>query len=58
MLIMKEWNYMQVKLDDTGGARELAFYRISVANEDLKAAERNSVILIRILCIKGYFQKK
>lgn len=38
---MKEWNYMQVKLDDTGGARELAFYRISVAKEDLKAAEMN-----------------
>ncbi len=32
---------MQVKLDDTGGARELAFYRISVAKEDLKAAEMN-----------------
>lgn len=32
---------MQVELDDTGGAKELAFYRISVAKDDLADAELN-----------------
>ena len=32
---------MQPNLDDIGGARELAFYRISVAKEDLDSAEIN-----------------
>ena len=32
---------MQPDLDDIGGARELAFYRISVAKEDLESAEIN-----------------
>ncbi|MEY8322729.1 HEPN domain-containing protein [Lachnospiraceae bacterium 54-11] len=30
---------MQFDLDDTGGAKELAFHRIDVAREDLEAAE-------------------
>lgn len=30
---------MQLNLDDTGGARELASYRISAAREDLEAAK-------------------
>lgn len=32
---------MQLNLDDAGGARELALYRISVAKEDLEAAQMN-----------------
>ncbi len=32
---------MQLELDDVGGAKELALHRISVAKEDLQAAERN-----------------
>lgn len=32
---------MQLNLDDTGGAKELALYRISVAKEDLSVAEMN-----------------
>lgn len=30
---------MQLKLDDIGGAKELALYRVGVAKEDLEAAE-------------------
>lgn len=30
---------MQLNLDDIGGAKELALYRISIAKEDLQAAE-------------------
>lgn len=30
---------MQPDLDDMGGAKELAMYRIGVAKEDLEAAE-------------------
>lgn len=30
---------MQLNLDDTGGAKELAMYRIDTAKEDLEAAE-------------------
>lgn len=32
---------MQSNLDDVGGAKELALYRISVAKEDLSVAEMN-----------------
>lgn len=32
---------MQLNLDDIGGAKELALYRIRVAKEDLQAAELN-----------------
>lgn len=32
---------MQPELDDIGGAKELAMYRIGVAKEDLEAAEMN-----------------
>ncbi|MDE6405964.1 MAG: HEPN domain-containing protein, partial [Lachnospiraceae bacterium] len=32
---------MQLKLDDTGGARELAFHRMKTAREDLEAARLN-----------------
>ena len=32
---------MQSKLDDVGGARELALHRIEVAKDDLEAAEQN-----------------
>lgn len=32
---------MQLNLDDVGGARELALYRISIAKEDLQDAESN-----------------
>ena len=32
---------MQLNLDDIGGAKELALYRISAAKEDLQAAELN-----------------
>ena len=32
---------MQNKLDDIGGAKELAFHRLSVAKADLGSAERN-----------------
>ena len=32
---------MQLNLDDIGGARELARYRISAAKDDLEAAELN-----------------
>lgn len=32
---------MHLNLDDTGGAQELALYRISIAKEDLDAAEMN-----------------
>lgn len=32
---------MPVELNDSGGARELAMYRISVAKEDLASAEQN-----------------
>lgn len=32
---------MQLDLDDTGGAKELALYRIGIAKEDLEAAEMN-----------------
>ena len=32
---------MQPDLDDMGGAKELALYRIGVAKEDLEAAEMN-----------------
>ena len=32
---------MPVELDDIGGARELAAYRLEVAKEDLEAAEMN-----------------
>ena len=32
---------MQPDLDDMGGAKELALYRISVAKDDLEAAEMN-----------------
>ncbi len=30
---------MQLSLDDTGGARELALYRIKTAKEDLNSAK-------------------
>lgn len=30
---------MQLNLDDMGGAKELALYRISVAKDDLSVAE-------------------
>ena len=32
---------MQLNLDDKGGEKELALYRISVAKEDLDAAQMN-----------------
>ncbi len=32
---------MQLNLDDTGGARELAFHRLTTAREDLEAAKLN-----------------
>lgn len=32
---------MQPKLDDTGGARELAMHRLTVAKDDLEAAEQS-----------------
>lgn len=32
---------MQPDLDDMGGAKELALHRISVARDDLEAAEMN-----------------
>ena len=32
---------MQSELNDIGGAKDLALYRISVAKEDLEAAELN-----------------
>lgn len=32
---------MQLSLDDAGGARELAFYRIAAAREDLESARLN-----------------
>ena len=32
---------MQLNLDDTGGARELAFHRLKTAREDLDAAKLN-----------------
>ena len=32
---------MMNKLDDTGGAKELAIHRLNIAKDDLKAAERN-----------------
>ncbi len=32
---------MQLNLDDTGGARELAFHRMKTAKEDLEAARLN-----------------
>ncbi|MBR1635474.1 MAG: HEPN domain-containing protein [Lachnospiraceae bacterium] len=32
---------MNIKLDDVGGARELAKYRMDVAKEDLASAEKN-----------------
>lgn len=32
---------MQLSLDDAGGARELALYRISAAREDLESAKIN-----------------
>ena len=31
---------MQLELDDVGGARELAKYRLEIAKEELTAAER------------------
>lgn len=36
---------MQHNLDDIGGARELAWHRISVANDDLEAAEMNYYLM-------------
>ena len=32
---------MRLDLDDVGGAKELALYRIGVSKEDLEAAELN-----------------
>lgn len=32
---------MHLNLDDTGGARELAFHRLKTAKEDLEAAQLN-----------------
>lgn len=39
---------MQLELDDKGGARELAFYRMNTAREDLEAARFNYWNLKRI----------
>lgn len=34
---------MQLDLDDVGGAKELALHRLSVAKDDLEAAEQNFI---------------
>ena len=38
---------MQLNLDDKGGAKELALYRISVAKEDLDAAQRWTLQIVQ-----------
>ena len=41
---------MQHELDDIGGAKELAAYRLEVAKEDLASAER-------CLAINGFYHR-
>ena len=36
----REWSYMQHELNDAGGAKELAGYRLEAAKEDLAAAKK------------------
>ncbi len=37
---------MQLNLDDTGGAKELAMHRLGVAKEDLEAAQTMPAIMM------------
>lgn len=37
----KAWSSMRLDLDDIGGAKELAKYRISLAKDDIEAASVN-----------------